>query len=384
MWRKLVDFAKDCLKIQIDVTGSAICGRWVSLPKFQEVVNGLGGYNTVARKMLWKQVAVELGYKEVGKYQGVAEELQDAYEDVLMHYDDYCRQVREERERRVSKGVQGQNSANEDSGVAVRHTSPRQGGSSSSQKRNRSASRHVGSVTVPDTFKRRRVDRKGKGKEIQHEVPGTPEHIYNSSMLSQEASVVKDSQTIELSSDSESDATEAYQPIKRPLFQKAATPQAQTAVEEPETQEFSFMEVDSPSQQLNSEAMASTSPALTTRKRAAPPFEDDELVQEADPVNEYFKMCDDEGYEREVAVLAFSAANMKPLLAPKILSRLAKGRPIPDNIRGVWTSKDDDIMLRDLPANHPDMVKLIKKHGSEELKDRMDFLENLGQTAEDE
>lgn len=385
MLTKLVDFAKDCLGIQINVTGTAICGRWVSLPKFRKVVNGLGGYKTVTRKRLWKQVAAELGYKQMGTYQGMAKAMQDAYEDVLMHYDDYRKQVREERERRVSMGIQGLRSFDdEDSGLAAPYTLPAQTGSSSAQKRSRNASEDDGPTSVPDTFKRRRLGRKGKGKEIQAEVPESPEHIYNSSMLSQEALVAKDSQLIELSSDPESDGTEAYQPIKRPLFPKPAAPPAPVAVEEPDTQEFSFIEEGSPSQQRNSEAMASVSPTVPARKKAESSVKEDNHVEKADPVIEYFDTCTAEGYTPEVAMLAFSAANMNPVLAPKIIKRLAKGQPIPDNIRGIWTPKDDDTLLMGLPVGHPQLVKLIKKHGSEELKERMEFLENLGEEAEDE
>lgn len=383
---KLVIFAKECLRIEIKCTGVTICNRWVSLPKFQQVVHEYGGYDTVTERNLWKRVAYHLGYNPVARYKGVEKELHECYGEVLAEFDVFCEKVQQEKERRASLNVQGlQKLVDEYSDVLFSHTSPRQPGPSSLQRRTRKVAGDDGPANIQDTFKRRRVDRKGRGKKIPAEVPSTPEHIYNSSFASQEASVVKDSQVVDLVSDAESDGTEAFQPINRPIFKKTVAKLAPEVVEEPETQDFSFVSPGSPSQQLRPEAMTSVSPAVRTTKKATSPIYENEVVVAAEPdLQEFFAMCETKGYESEVAVQALSYANMNQFLAQKILSTVAKGQPIPDNIRGIWTTKDDEVLLRNLPVDHPEMVKLIKKHGSDELKERSEFHENLGEAAEDE
>ena len=269
--------------------------------------------------------------------------------------------------------------------VVLRHSPPR-GSSRVSQKQTRDIS-GMADQTVPDTFKRRRADPKGKGKQILAEVPATPEHIYNSSWQSQDASVVKDSQEpIELSSDSESDATKAFHPINRALFKGHAAIPLPEVVEEPETQEFSFISPDSPSGQLHSEAIsAAQSPVRASRKRdSSQTFEteyDEGAAGGDSDLKEYYRRCRASGYSAAVASRSLAYANQDINLAKTIWNKVARGLPIPDNVPGLWPTSDDDVLWAELPDDDPNMKKLIKKHGREEVEDRWDTLQMLGEQA---
>lgn len=381
---KLVFFAKEVFDINIEVTGIPICKLYVSLPRFRKIVNKYGGYNTVTEQKLWARVAKDLGYGAASRNAELFTELEEVYGDILKDFDIWQEKVRKERERRSRLPVEEQRRlAERESVVVLRHSPPR-GSSRVSQKQTRDIS-EMANQTVPDTFKRRQADHKGKGKEILDEVPATPEHIYNSSWQSQDASVVKDSQElIELSSDSGSDGTEAFQPINRALFKgRTATPTPEI-VEEPETQEFLFMDPDSPSEQLHSEAIsAAQSPVRASRKRDSSQDFDDEYDEGAaggdSDLREYYRRCRASGYSTAVASRSLAYANQDINLAQKIWNTVSRGLPIPDNVPGLWPTPDDDVLWAELPDDDPRMMKLIKKHGREEVEDRRDTLQMLGE-----
>lgn len=384
MLGKLVFFAKEVFDINIEVTGIPICNRYVSLPRFRKVVNKYGGYNTVTEQKLWARVAKDLGYGAASRDAKLFAELKEIYGEILKDFDIWQKKVRKERERRSRLPVEEQRRLAEQKSVVVLRHSPPRGSSRLSQKQTRDIS-EMANQTVPDTFKRRRVDRKGQGKEILDEVPATPEHIYNSSWQSQDASVVKDSrETIELTSDADSDDNEAIQPIKRALFKGRARTVTPEVVEEPEIQEFSFISPDSPSEQLHSEAIsAAQSPVWASRKRVSPQGIDDEYDEgaaggDAD-LKDYYRSCRASGYSAAVASRSLAYANQDTSLARKIWNTVSRGLPIPDNVPGLWPTSDDNVLWAELPDDDPTMKKLIKKHGREEVEDRWDTLQMLGE-----
>ena len=386
MLGKLVFFAKEVFDINIEVTGIPICNRYVSLPRFRKVVNKYGGYNTVTEQTLWARVAKDLGYGVASRDATLFAELEEVYGEILKDFDMWQEKVRKERERRSRLPLEEQRMLAERKSVVVLRHSPPRGSSRVSQKQTRDIS-EMADQTVPDTFKRRRADRKGKGKETLDEVPATPEHIYNSSWQSQDASVVKDSQeAIELSSDSGSDATEAFQPVNRALFKGRARTATPGVVEEPETQEFSFISPDGPSEQLHSEAVsAARSPVRSSRKRDSSQAYDDEYDEgaaegDAD-LKEYYRRCRAAGYSAAVASRSLAYANQDTNLAQKIWNKVARGLPIPDNVPGLWPTSDDDVLWAELPDDDLRMKKLIKKHGREEVEDRWDTLQMLGEAG---
>ena len=386
MLGKLVFFAKEVFDINIEVTGIHICNHYISLPRFRKVVNKYGGYNTATEQKLWARVAKDLGYGVAFRDSKLFAELQEVYSEILKDFDIWQEKARKERERRSRLPVEEQRQLAERKSVVVLRHSPPRGSSRVSQKQTRDIS-EMADQTVPDTFKRRRVDRKGKGKDILDEVPATPEHIYNSSWQSQDASVVKDSQkVIELSSDSESNATESFQPINRALFEGRARTATPVVVEEPETQEFSFISPDSPSEQLYSEAVsAAQSPVrLSWKTDSSHAFYDeyDEGAAEGDAdLKEYYHRCRAAGFSAAVASRSLAYANQDTNLAQTIWNKVARGLPIPDNVPGLWPTSDDDILWAELPDDDLRMRKLIQKHGREEVEDRWDTLQMLGEAG---
>lgn len=386
MLGKLVFFAKEVFDINIEVTGVPICSRYVSLPRLRKVVNKYGGYNTVTAQKLWGHVAKDLGYGSASRDAMLLAELEEVYGEILKDFDIWQEEVRKERERRSRLPVEEQRRLAERKSVVVLRHSPPRGSSRVSQKQTRDTS-EMADQSVPDTFKRRRADRKGKGQEILDEVPATPEHIYNSSWQSQDASVVKDSQeVIELSSDSGSDARKAFQPINRALFKGRARTATPDVVEEPETQEFSFISPDSPSEQLHSEAVsAAQSPVRSSSKGDSSQAFDDEYNEgaaegDAD-LKEYYRRCRAAGYSSAVASRSLAYANRDTNLAQKIWNKVARGLTIPDNVPGLWPTSDDDVLWAELPDDDLRMKKLIKKHGRDEVEDRWDTLQMLGEAG---
>lgn len=384
MLGKLVFFAKEVFDINIEVTGIPIWDRYVSLPRFRKVVNKYGGYNTVTEQKLWARVAKDLGYGAASRDAKLFAELKEVYGEILKDFDIWQEKVRKERERRSRLPLEEQRRLAERKSVVVLRHSPPRGSSRVSQKQTRDIS-EMAKQTVLDTFKRRRVDRKGQGKEILDEVPATPEHIYNSSWQSQDASVVKNSRdTIELSSNTDSDDNEAIQPINRALFKGRARTATPEVVEEPETQEFSFISPDSPSEQLHSEAIsAAQSPVRASRNRDSSQAFDDEYEEAAAggdaDLKEYYRRCRASGYSAAVASRSLAYANQDTNLAKKIWDKVARGLPIPDNVPGLWPTSDDDVLWAELSHDDPRMKKLIKKHGREEVEDRRDTLQMLGE-----
>lgn len=77
------------------------------------------------------------------------------------------------------------------------------------------------------------------------------------------------------------------------------------------------------------------------------------------------------GFDDAVIDDALCCTSLDCKLAEKILKILAAGKPIPDDIRGVWTSKDDDDLQG---SNGREVERVLKKHGEHSLSERWNYL----------
>ncbi|KAJ5984001.1 hypothetical protein N7481_006100 [Penicillium waksmanii] len=77
------------------------------------------------------------------------------------------------------------------------------------------------------------------------------------------------------------------------------------------------------------------------------------------------------GFEDAVIDDALCCTTLNCKLAGKILNILAAGNPIPNDIRGVWTSKDDEDLQG---SNGREVERVLKKHGERSLSERWNYL----------
>ena len=72
-------------------------------------------------------------------------------------------------------------------------------------------------------------------------------------------------------------------------------------------------------------------------------------------------------------IRAAGIADLNFRLADVVYQHLARGKPVPENMKGVWTERDD----RALRGNDAKEIRRIEeKHGKESLAGRWHWLEN--------
>ena len=81
----------------------------------------------------------------------------------------------------------------------------------------------------------------------------------------------------------------------------------------------------------------------------------------------------EEGVEMETLEIALKCASLDPELADEALESLLRDGTIPENVKGIWTVKDDACFGA---ADARDVDSVIRKHGQEALDRRYDFLRN--------
>ncbi|KAJ5387781.1 hypothetical protein N7509_010322 [Penicillium cosmopolitanum] len=77
------------------------------------------------------------------------------------------------------------------------------------------------------------------------------------------------------------------------------------------------------------------------------------------------------GFDDAVIDDALCCTSLNCKLAGKILNILAAGNPIPNDIPGVWTSKDDEDLQG---SNGREVERVLKKHGEHSLSERWNYL----------
>lgn len=183
----------------------------------------------------------------------------------------------------------------------------------------------------PLASKRQRID-KGKGKEP--EVPSTPEALYRPRpQLTQYQNIAQDPET-----------------------QDFHFPQAT----EEEESLYNHSEQDSPSNQIRDEVYRAT-------QRSPEPDEAHREVARR-KIDRYMAL----GYTEDVVREALGATTSNDQNAAIVMEDFTQGKGIPDNFRGIWTA-EDDLTLREAGG----MERMIEKHGSDYVEDRMIWLEAI-------
>jgi hypothetical protein len=368
-------FAKEKLDKNVE-REPIICGRRIDIVHLRKLVNRLGGFDRVEETDRWKEVAFDLGYHSQ-RSPLAPQELRDFYDDFLADYDEFCEEREKARRENGEVAFEGEEPDEDmDDGLDRPSLFPKTALSNSQKRARLEQSSMVKSTLTPDIHhnKRLRID-KVKGKVA--EIPSTPEHVYNSSFAAQQK--LLDLQEVQ-ENEEEDDETAVFDtPTKRSQFAKEAATRGKATHAEPETQDFQLASSSSPSQQLWAEAISSVSPEAQPLALSQPQVEPDnepEMESQAD------SQCDEEEWDSFVArcnELCCSAEVRKKALhyttneaglAEQLLKLLVRGRKVPDDVRGVWTS-EDDIYLQNAVDG---WERMVTKHGVNRCMARKKFL----------
>jgi hypothetical protein len=107
----------------------------------------------------------------------------------------------------------------------------------------------------------------------------------------------------------------------------------------------------------------------------AEPQDSDDALSEAESIQAWVAahLQADADADDELLFKAAAIADLDFKLADVVYQRLVQGKPAPENMRGVWTERDD-MALR---GNDPNEIKRVEgKHGKESLTGRWQWLEN--------
>ncbi|KAL2069429.1 hypothetical protein VTL71DRAFT_14108 [Oculimacula yallundae] len=270
--------------------------------------------------------------------------------------------------------------------------------------------------------KRQRID-KGKGKE-RLEIPSTPEDVINSTQMSrpaQQPSPLKHSQA-EPPSSSASSPIQEVRPIKldmeRPIVRQRHL--------EPETQDFYHPASQSPQRpsdidddddddvdslgsipgppeidmekHSNAEVMQQDSPSppvqsplqnvsnTTTRGtfQSSSNYDSSTQSQSDSQIQENLKAWVakqvSDGYAQDIVIQAMLSGSFSLQEAMIVLNSLADGEGIPEDVPGVWTSKDDDALT--LGRETDEYQRVLFKHGISRIHKRRVVLRDIRASEE--
>lgn len=99
--------------------------------------------------------------------------------------------------------------------------------------------------------------------------------------------------------------------------------------------------------------------------------DDEDDQEEDDKLMEWVDLQVSRGFDDAAIDDALCCTSLNYELAEKVLSTLAAGNPIPDDIPGVWTAKDDEALQA---PDSRDVMRVIQKHGGTSYEDRWTYL----------
>ena len=394
------------LGLEVDFNAK-ICGRVIPLFRLWQVVRSdeFGGFDEVDGRNLWGKVASRLDFHEF-RHANAASELKQCYEEVLVDFENMKDEYEEDQSLTESqekaliesqlRNTSGRETHvveddEEEIGEEDEHdgdldrpplSSPRVILTSSSK-------RSFGADHTNQSYpynKRQRID-KGKGREW--DISSTPDEVVNAQHAAR-TSYMTQSQISSPHSESEEVVPGSeVEAVKRFNFQRPERQASSARVLDPETQEFhvppeshrqedAWLEKSSPLPEVKDLAPSNTSNAAT-RGSVNPAVRYDSSTQsQTDSQREreavFRKFIDfqvSEGYPEDIVIEALEATTMETKVARKILDALL-GEGIPDNMRGVWTWRDDDALYK--PAESEEYKRVVKKHGLETVEVRKRFL----------
>lgn len=410
------------LDINVDYS-PIICGRTISLFQLWQVVGSkeFGGVNEVEKKDLWAKVAAKMKFpQDAHVLQQAGEELEETFNIILGDLHDKTSELPDEFDmpsseieallsaqlQETANGNQLQNEDVDEEEHDFDFDSPqgssRRQGSSPSSKR---AYEESHAKSLP-TSKRQRIE-KGKGKE--REIPSTPEVGVNEPQgfpQSQPTPTPLRKSFIvhegDLFVSSDSDDVQVFASSSKPLWSKSKrSPPTRQRNIEPETQDFHFPASDQDSGDRN----ISSSPPLPLSKEAVPQSSskvsntatrgsvhssnpNDSSTQsqtDAEKQAELEKFIDHNvslGYPQEIVVDALMVTTME--IGPhvtQVTEALMNGEPIPDNISGVWTTKDDEAL--GLGTENREYRRVVAKHNIWRVRQRKEYLKEVSSMGDD-
>jgi hypothetical protein len=107
----------------------------------------------------------------------------------------------------------------------------------------------------------------------------------------------------------------------------------------------------------------------------AEPQDSGDALSEAESIGSWVAahLQADADADDELLIKAAAIADLDFKLADVVYQHLVQGKPVPENMKGVWTERDD-MALR---GNDPNEIKRVEeKHGKESLAGRWQWLEN--------
>ncbi|KAH6679048.1 hypothetical protein B0J14DRAFT_685928 [Halenospora varia] len=404
----LTDFAAE-LGVEVDFHPS-ICGRRISLHRLWCVVRSseLGGYDQVTGRKLWGKVAKELNFNEF-KHLKAAQELQACYGEILADFEglleEYLQEpeLTESQENALLRDQLQQTTAEDQENLEVEPEEDYDDDlnhppSSSAQPTPTSSNKRSFGAGVPNTGssynKRQRID-KGKGKE--HEIPWTPEDVINGTATSKrilESSPLKSFQVPEDLEVIEDEDGVAISPMAQPDFGRSPELSTRSRLE-PETQDFQFAAPNDGSDflDLTSSPEGIILPQHNTSKAAAPKAIHQSLQEDSSTqsmtesqkgreVDDFLDRWVGLGYEEDLAFQALEVCSMETGNAGEVLESLTAGRGIPEDIKGVWTTADDEALnAREGGSKYK---RILKKHGPKSIETRRRYLREMAESDEAE
>ncbi|KAI9794617.1 MAG: hypothetical protein M1816_004504 [Peltula sp. TS41687] len=223
-------------------------------------------------------------------------------------------------------------------------------------------------ITV-NTAERRRMM---TGVHVTKEVPATPE-MQSRSLADQ----IPGSQTL----------TEPYMPLrkKQRVVEVEETQRVDVVIPEPadESEDDVDDEVAEPGSESESEAEPSSPstprptkvPAVEdTRVRTEDPKQDQSVIE----LDQWIDRHVEAGYSEDRVLFALKRTSMDATLAKVVLESLANGEGLPNDIQGIWSEAEDEVLQR---QNRKLLEGLARKHGREAFAARLRFLKSYEDAA---
>lgn len=104
------------------------------------------------------------------------------------------------------------------------------------------------------------------------------------------------------------------------------------------------------------------------KQRASEPQQPAEEIELAEEVDRYIAL----GYPEDIVKEAFFSTTLTTGDVAIVMEALMHGAGIPNNIQGVWTSRDDKAL--GLPENSMEYGRILTKHGQQRIEKRRIFL----------
>lgn len=385
--RSLQEYA-DSEGFQVDFN-PRVCGRRISLFRlWQEVkqLNEYGNLKAVDTANRWPQIASNLNFN-IQYIRKAPNELRNVYIDQLFDYDttkaafrQYLQDVKmngsqnvdELQMRELELYTSDANFVEEEDDIQDLNPPPTKGprapenASTRGEKRARSSDAVEPLSTLQ--VKRRKID---SVDDEGLEIPPTPEERLDP----EQRQIVAG-----LNSDEEDDPNtfKFSSNVQRRLFRD---PDNKTDKDvqamEPETQDFHFTGDDEEAIDLTQIEPSPEDPKVATERTVKRELHDSQRLEAE--LSEFIEHHVSLGYPEAVVGDALHATTLETGDAASVMEELMKGRGIPSNIQGVWTSEDDQAARSG--EQGVDYPRILAKHGEVRCQARKFFLEQEDEAA---